>query len=173
MKTKEYFDINYLIVKHGHKLRRNIDIVLKGSYYVDDVYHNAVIKIITNFKHGKYKEEGYFLAWAHRICYNCCMDFFKNIKKDETYSRDFDESIDIADELNEFKVFDEDRYELLRSKINDLPKNQKKVILLRHYEGYSYKQIAKRLRCKLNSALGWNRVGMISLKKTLFQYNLK
>lgn len=169
MKKSEYIetDINRLIVEHGHKLRRNIDIVLKSSDYVDDVYHNALIKIITNFNKGKYVEEGYFLAWAHRICYNCCMDYFKNSKRDEPFSMELEDLFDIADEVSDIKILDEYRFDLIRSKIDELPKNQKKVMLLRHYEGKSYKQIAKKLRCKINSALGWNRMGLFRLKSTM------
>jgi RNA polymerase sigma-70 factor (ECF subfamily) len=45
-----------------------------------------------------------------------------------------------------------------------LPEDQRDVIILRHYAGLSFKEIADLMHCSINTALGRMRYGLINLR---------
>ena len=60
----------------------------------------------------------------------------------------------------------------VRSLINELPEEQKEVILLRHYGELSFKDIAEQTGVSINTALGRMRYALINLRKLISEKNL-
>jgi len=60
----------------------------------------------------------------------------------------------------------------VRLLIDELPDDQKQVILLRHYGGLSFKEIADQTDVSINTALGRMRYALINLRKLIEQKNL-
>jgi len=56
--------------------------------------------------------------------------------------------------------------------IEELPEDQKQVILLRHYGGLSFKEIAEQTNVSINTALGRMRYALINLRKLIEEKNL-
>ena len=56
--------------------------------------------------------------------------------------------------------------------VDELPDDQKEVILLRHYCGLSFKEIAEQTDVSINTALGRMRYALINLRKLISEKNL-
>jgi RNA polymerase sigma factor (sigma-70 family) len=60
----------------------------------------------------------------------------------------------------------------LRSLINELPEDQREVVLLRHYGELSFKEIADQTGVSINTALGRMRYALINLRKLIKERDL-
>ena len=49
--------------------------------------------------------------------------------------------------------------------ITKLPESQRQVLLMRYYEDMSFKEIAQKTNCSINTALGRMRYALLNLKK--------
>lgn len=56
--------------------------------------------------------------------------------------------------------------------VKELPSDQKEVIILRHYCGLSFKEIAEHTNVSINTALGRMRYALINLRKLIEEKNL-
>jgi RNA polymerase sigma factor (sigma-70 family) len=57
----------------------------------------------------------------------------------------------------------------VRDMLDQLPEDQREVIILRHYGDMSFKEIAAVTNCSINTALGRMRYGLINLRKMMMQ----
>jgi RNA polymerase sigma factor (sigma-70 family) len=55
----------------------------------------------------------------------------------------------------------------VRQMIDQLPEDQREVIILRHYADLSFKEIAELTKCNINTALGRMRYGLINLRRMM------
>ena len=55
----------------------------------------------------------------------------------------------------------------IKSMIDLLPDSQREVMLLNHYGGLSYKEIADVMKCSLNTALDSMKFGLNNLRKMM------
>ena len=53
----------------------------------------------------------------------------------------------------------------IRKLIEQLPSDQKEVLIMRHYEDMSFKEIADTTKVSINTALGRMRYALINLRK--------
>ena len=60
----------------------------------------------------------------------------------------------------------------LRALINELPADQREVVLLRHYGELSFKEIADQTGVSINTALGRMRYALINLRKMITEREL-
>ena len=61
----------------------------------------------------------------------------------------------------------------IRTVINELPKDQREVVILRTYYDMSFKEIADFTNVSINTALGRMRYGLLNLKKMIEEKNLE
>ncbi len=66
-----------------------------------------------------------------------------------------------------YPVIEENEYAIIQNKLNDLPINQREVILLHFYEGLSYSEIAVIMGIKVRSARALTYRALDSLKSQL------
>jgi len=57
--------------------------------------------------------------------------------------------------------------------IEELPHDQKEVVILRHYVGLSFKEIAEQTDVSINTALGRMRYALINLRKLIRERHLQ
>jgi RNA polymerase sigma-70 factor (ECF subfamily) len=55
----------------------------------------------------------------------------------------------------------------VKDMLDQLPEDQREVIILRHYADMSFKEIADITNCSINTALGRMRYGLINLRKMM------
>ena len=169
--------IEVLINRHKNKVFTYIILIVKNQSLAEDIFQDTFIKVIKSLKEGKYKDNGKFVSWVIRIAHNLTIDHFRKEKQINTYSNeDYEADIFNSRKLSENTVEDimveSQIIKEVRLLIDELPEDQKQVILLRHYGGLSFKEIADQTDVSINTALGRMRYALINLRKLIEQKNL-
>jgi RNA polymerase sigma factor (sigma-70 family) len=173
----DQLSIETLIERHKSKVYTYILLLVKNQELAEDIFQDTFIKVIKSLNKGKYQEKGIFLSWVMRIAHNLVIDFYRKAKHMKTISNDKKE----LNLLNSKKFAEQSIEDLLvqdqicndvRRLIDELPHDQREVILLRHYGGMSFKEIADQTNVSINTALGRMRYALINLRKLINQKNL-
>ncbi|MEN9885339.1 MAG: hypothetical protein RLZZ420_2556 [Bacteroidota bacterium] len=166
-----------LVNRHKERIFTSIVILVKDRNLAEDVFQDVFIKIIDTFRSGNYTDEGKFLPWALRIAHNLCVDHFRKVKrtpvvlnKSEEY--DMFENMNITEEGAESRIMRDQSHENVRKMLDMLPEDQREVIVLRHFANMSFKEIADKTNCSINTALGRMRYGLINLRKLMNEYQV-
>ncbi|MBL0912460.1 MAG: sigma-70 family RNA polymerase sigma factor [Bacteroidia bacterium] len=161
-----------LLSRHKRKVFSYIYMLVKDRATAEDIFQDVFIKVIHTLQAGKYNEEGKFLPWVMRISHNLIIDHFRREKKMpgiKTQDEDFDifKLIRIPEQSAEDKMIREQNVALVRELIKKLPKEQKEVLILRHYADLSFNDIAEQTGVSINTALGRMRYALINLRKLM------
>lgn len=166
-----------LINRHKQRIFTYILSRIQDYSLAEDIFQDAFIKIINTFKKGKYNEEGKFLPWALRISHNLVIDHFRKNKRMPKMDNSSD-SFDIFDIISDNKINAEnqlikDQIESdVRKLVDELPEEQREVLIMRHYADMSFKEIAEQTGVSINTALGRMRYALINMRKLIEKYNL-
>lgn len=169
--------IESLINRHRSKVYTYILLTIKNQQLAEDLFQETFIKVIQSLRGGKYRDNGRFLSWVIRIAHNLIIDHFRKEKQMNSVSND-DSEIDL---FNSKKLSDKNVEEIivnsqikaeLRMLINQLPPDQREVVLLRHYGELSFKEIADQTDVSINTALGRMRYALINLRKMIQEKEL-
>jgi len=169
--------IEVLINRHRSKVYTYIILTIKNQQLAEDLFQETFIKVIQSLKAGKYKDNGKFLSWVIRIAHNLIIDHFRKEKQMNAISND-DSEVDLfnskklSDSNIEEMIIDSQIKSEIRILINELPEDQREVVLLRHYGGLSFKEIADQTDVSINTALGRMRYALINLRKLIQEKNL-
>lgn len=169
--------IEILINRHKNRVFTYILLIVKNEHLAEDIFQDTFIKVINSLKQGKYKDNGRFLSWVVRIAHNLIIDHFRKEKQLNTFSND-DYETDIfnsrkmADKNIEDNIIEDQIHSDIRKLIEQLPDDQKQVILLRHFGGLSFKEIADQTDVSINTALGRMRYALINLRKLIEKHKI-
>jgi len=179
--VKNYMDgdenaLSVLIKRHKQKIYSFIYSKVFDRDITEDIFQDAFIKVIRNLKLGKYNEEGKFLPWVMRISHNLVIDHFRRNNRMPKFDNSGEFSIfsvlgDPA--LNAEKRLIKEQVECdVRRLIEELPLDQKDVLIMRMYKEMSFKEISERTGVSINTALGRMRYALINLRKVIDQNNI-
>ncbi|MBE0664122.1 MAG: sigma-70 family RNA polymerase sigma factor [Bacteroidales bacterium] len=168
----EHSSLEQLINRHQNRVFAYILMVVKDKHLADDIFQDTFIKVVNTLRSGTYKEEGKFIQWVMRIAHNLIIDHFRKAKRIpvvENKNDDFDifSSIRLTDDSIEDRMIIEQIHEDVRKLIEYLPSEQKEVLMMRHYSGMSFKDIAEQTDVSINTALGRMRYALINLRKLI------
>lgn len=162
-----------LVLRHKNRIYTSIKFLVKDEYLAEDILQETFIRIIDTLRSGRYAEEGKFLPWAMRIARNLCVDHFRKLKRTPTIktgeNQDLFEVLNFSEESSEDRMVRNQSHDRVRNLLDQLPADQREVIILRHYADMSFKQIAELTHCSINTALGRMRYGLINLRKMMTQ----
>lgn len=169
--------LDELIKKHKDRIFTSIVILVKDRGLAEDLFQEVFIKIIDTLRSGSYTDEGKFLPWALRIAHNLCVDHFRKAKRtpvvlNKTDDYDMFDNLNISEEGAEGKIMKAQSHERVRQMLDMLPDDQREVIVLRHFANLSFKEIADKTNCSINTALGRMRYGLINLRKLMVEYQV-
>ncbi|HEX7492981.1 MAG TPA: sigma-70 family RNA polymerase sigma factor [Bacteroidales bacterium] len=143
----------------------------------EDILQDALLKVYQSVRAGKYSDNGKFISWVMRIAHNLVIDHFRQTKQMNTISTDNYES-DFFN-LNRFSgdnieddLIKREMHQDIRMMITLLPDDQKEVVILKHYTGLSFKEIAEITNVSINTALGRMRYALINLRKMMEEKNI-
>lgn len=168
--------LSILINRHKQRIYSFIYSKVFDKDITEDIFQDAFIKVIRNLKLGKYNEEGKFLPWVMRISHNLVIDHFRKNNRMPKFDNSGEFSIfsvlgDSA--LNAEKQIIKDQVECdLRRIIEELPEDQKEVLVMRMYKDMSFKEISERTGVSINTALGRMRYALINLRKVIDKNNI-
>ncbi len=167
-----------LITRHKERVYTYIFFIVKNEKLAEDIFQDTFIKVIKSLQKGKYNEQGVFVSWVIRIAHNLTIDYFRKNSRMPTYSNDNNPEFDIFNS----KKFSEQTIEDalikkqiavdIRNLVEELPNEQKEVILLRHFGDLSFREIAEQTNVSINTALGRMRYALINLRKLIEEKNL-
>lgn len=165
--------LEVLVLRHKEKIYTSIFFLVKDKYLAEDIFQDVFIRIIDTIRSGRYTEEGKFLPWAMRIAHNLCVDHFRKVKRTPTIKtsedQDIFEVLNFTEESAEAGMIKKQSHNRVREMLDQLPEDQREVIILRHYGDMSFKEIAAVTNCSINTALGRMRYGLINLRKMMLQ----
>jgi len=168
--------LSILINRHKQKIYSFIYSKVYDKDITEDVFQDTFIKVIRTLKRGKYNEEGKFLPWVMRIAHNLVIDHFRRNSRMPKFDNSGEFSIFsvLSDSsLNAEKSIIKDQVESdVRRIIEELPEDQKQVLLMRMYQDMSFKEISERTGVSINTALGRMRYALINLRKVIDQHNI-
>lgn len=160
-----------LVCRHKDRIYTTIYMLVKDQYLAEDLFQDTFLKIIRTLHEGRYSEQGKFLPWAIRVAHNLCMDHFRKVRQDMPIvmedGRELAQLMRFASESAEDSLARRQVHQSIRQLIEELPEEQKEVIVLRIYGACSFKQIADITSVSINTALGRMRYGLINLRKLI------
>ena len=169
--------IEVLISRHKKRVFTYILLIVKDHHLAEDIFQDTFIKVIRSLKNGRYTENGKFISWVLRISHNLIIDHFRKEKLLSTTSND-DMNVDLfnSPKYSEENIEDRIIYDQItcdvRLLIDELPDDQREVILMRHYQGLSFKEISDITNVSINTALGRMRYALINMRKLIEKKNL-
>lgn len=165
-----------LITRHKQKIYSFIYSKVYDRDIAEDIFQDTFIKVIRTLKRGSYNEEGKFLPWVMRISHNLVIDFFRKNNRMPKFDNAGEFSIFsvLSDSsLNAEKTIIKEQVENdVRRLVEELPDDQKEVLLMRIYNDMSFKEISERTGVSINTALGRMRYALINLRKIIEKHNI-
>jgi len=169
--------LDELVNRYQKRLYAFIYTKTKDQHLADDIFQETFIKVINSIRTGKYFDKGKFISWAMRIAHNIMMDHFRAKKREALVNND-NEEFDIFDVLKspDDNVVDKliaaqihgDVIKLIKA----LPDEQKEIVILRHYNKWSFAEIAEELDINMNTALGRMRYALKNLRKMIIEQKI-
>jgi RNA polymerase sigma-70 factor (ECF subfamily) len=163
--------LEILISRHQTRIFNFINSKVQSRDTAEDIFQDTFIKVIKTLKGGQYNEEGKFLPWVMRISHNLVIDFFRknNRMPKVKNTEDFDIFQFISDSSPnaEHSMVQDQVVRDLQKLIQELPEDQKEVLIMRLYRDMSFKEIAENTNVSINTALGRMRYAIINLRKLI------
>lgn len=168
--------IEVLIRRHQKRIFLQIYSKVQDAEVADDLFQETFIKIIRSLRKSNYEEKGKFLPWAIRVANNTTLDHFRreSRKKEFRPSGEFTvfDTYGEVDQSYEQEVIEAQINEDLYKLIKFLPEDQRKVLELRIFCNYSFKEIAEETDVSINTALGRMRYAVSNMQKLMVKHNI-
>ncbi len=168
--------LEVLINRHNQRITSFIYSKVMDRDVAEDIFQDTFIKVIKTLKKGSYSEEGKFLPWVMRIAHNLIIDYFRKNKRMPRFEGNEEFNIFSVlgdDKLNAEKQLIKDQIDSDLSKlIEELPDDQKEVLVMRIYRDMSFKEISENTGVSINTALGRMRYALINLRKIIERHNI-
>jgi len=166
-----------LIVRHKTKVYSYISLYIRSRDLADDIFQDTFMKVVQSIRAGRYQDDGRFLSWVMRIAHNLIIDHFRHEKQlglvlNDDYESDLFNSRRLADENVEDVMVRRQILRDVRRLISDLPDDQREVVIMRHYAGMSFREIADMTGVSINTALGRMRYALINIRKIMTEKNI-
>ena len=165
-----------LIRRHKKRIFLQIYSKVQDADVADDLFQETFIKIIRSLRKDNYEEKGKFLPWAIRVANNTTLDHFRreSRKKEFRPSGEFTvfDTYGEVDQSYEQEVIEAQINEDLYKLIKFLPEDQRKVLELRIFCNYSFKEIAEETDVSINTALGRMRYAVSNMQKLMVKHNI-
>lgn len=168
--------LEILIIRHKQRIFSFILSKVSDREVAEDIFQDTFIKVINTLKRGAYNEEGKFLPWVMRISHNLIIDHFRRNKRLPKFNNtdDFDIFDVLSDEMLsvENQIIKEQILSDVQKLVEELPEDQKEVLVMRMYKDMSFKEIAENTDVSINTALGRMRYALINLRKLIEKHNI-
>ena len=168
--------ISELVTRHKQRIFSFIYSKVYDRDITEDIFQDTFIKVIRTLKRGAYNEEGKFLPCVMRIAHNLVIDHFRKNNRMPKFENtgDFNIFSVLSDSsLNAEKSMIKGQVESdVRRLIEELPEDQKTVLLMRIYRDMSFKEISEQTGVSINTALGRMRYALINLRKVIDKHNI-
>jgi len=163
--------ITELLRRHKQHIYTSIFFLVREKEKADDLFQDTFIHIVGALQEGKYKDEGFFRAWAVRVARNLFIDEIRRnrrkkfVRETEDYCAFDFIAADV--ELKENEMVRGEEENTLRYLIEKIPMAFREVLIMRHYGEMTFEEISKALNININTALGRMRYALKYIRKTM------
>lgn len=166
-----------LMERYKQKVYTYILFTIKNASLAEDIFQDTFFKVIKSLKDKKYNHDNRFLSWMIRIAHNLIIDHFRKSNNRQVFSYDGEDTSFLLNKNKYSKSTEDDIVKDqvatdVKKLIQKLPFEQREVIVLRHYIGMSFKEIAAQTNVSINTALGRMRYGLLNMKKMIEENNM-
>ncbi len=137
-----------------------------------DISQEVFIKVFRSL--SRLKNSSAFDAWLKRVTVNACMDHLRRQPGEHAFSDlaclDHEYAAGIRSMLPDGSLENSELRRVISRAVDQLPKRQRKVFILRHYEGLPLKEIARTLDCSLGTVKAHLFRATRRLRKLLLPY---
>ena len=166
-----------LLARHQDRIFGYLVGMVKDREVANDLFQESMFRAIQAMhrRRGAYESQGRWLAWTMRIARNAALDWLRARKKfsdvdkfsNEDDGASFwdrlpDQAPDASSLLNRSDLWQE-----VEAAIEQLPPEQREVVLMRHQSELTFREIAELTDVSINTALGRMRYALINLRKIL------
>ena len=158
-----------LFNRHRSRLLLTIRQIVKDEAHAEDLLQEASIRMLEKLRARSYAESDRFAPWAARIARNMAIDAYRRAQRaaevpapEQTYVLEQQYRTWETPEQNWCRS--EDRGYVVQW-IEQLPPAQREVLILRHYDQLTFREIAEKTNVSINTALGRMRYALINLRK--------
>ncbi len=165
-----------LLARHQERIFGYLVGMVRDRAVAADLFQETFLRAIQamHARRGAYEQQGRWLAWIMRIARNAALDHLRSQKKfADVSSGGDDEGPSFFDRLPDDAPDAEallSRTDLLgevSAAIDQLPPEQREVVLMRHQSELTFREIAELTDVSINTALGRMRYALINLRKIL------
>jgi len=157
-----------LVDRHCQALLRYLHRLSGSEHAAEELHQQTWVSVLEHLdKFSPTTAGGGFKSWLFRIATNKANDTWRSRSREKAAKEGLklvtDEELPAADHRLESS---ENEAKLKRA-IEQLPENQKQVVMLRYYSNLKFVEIADMLGCPLNTALGRMHKAMQKLKQLM------
>ncbi len=145
LKNQKADDFGIIYDRYSQKVFQKSISFVKDADVAKDLVHDILIKCYLNL--SKFNFESKFSTWLYRLTYNFCIDYLR--KHNRIITAGEDELINISDDDSDLqeKQLLSLRAERLKEVLDNIPTNDKAVLLMKFQDGMSIQDMMPILDC--------------------------
>jgi RNA polymerase sigma-70 factor (ECF subfamily) len=150
--------LHYLYVRYADDVHAYVKSIIHDPHEAEDITHNVFAKLLTAIR--RYEPRAVpFSGWILRIARNATIDHMRASRAVPC------EEVRVADDHDEQERIE--RWQSLSRALDDLPEEQRNVLVLRHIAGLSPVEIARLLGKSESSIHGLHHRGRGAIRESL------
>ena len=171
-----------LVERHQDRIFGYLLGMVHDRNVANDLFQETFYRVIAAMQkqRGSYTRQGRWVGWVMRIARNATLDYLRSRKKwqdvdagddaeDGSYWDRLPSDLPAADDaLHAFE-----RQAWLEEAIQQLPPEQREVVLLRHETDLTFREIAELTGVSINTALGRMRYALLNLRRAMMNSKKK
>ena len=158
-----------LVKRYYQPLMRYLHRVAGNDHLAEELHQQTWLSVLDHLE--KFDPHavsgGGFKGWLFRIATNKANDHWRAVAREGNAKRGLKLVTEDAGPDASVRMSGTEQQEKLRRAIEQLPENQRQVLMLRYYSEMKFVEIAELLGCPLNTALGRMHKAMIKLKEMM------
>ena len=145
---------------------------VKDKYGAEIIFRNVLVRIMNTLIAGKNPENTTFLRWATEVAVQLCLEYNYKIKQDGGHAMFCNtgapgNNSELVPEISYY-----DNHNRIRNMIYKLPDEQKEVMIMSHYAGTSFRDIAAKMKCSVTATLDVMKFALTNLRKLMTEEGL-
>lgn len=156
---------NILLARYNHKIQQFIYFYINDRTHVNDLAQEVLLKVYRYL--GYFKEESLFSTWLYKITHNTIKNYYRMVSQ-----RMYSEAQYISEQYNplclspEYALINMEFGQQVESAIARLSADLRACYGMHILEGYSYEDIARKMRCPIGTV----RSRIFRARKLLINY---
>ncbi len=150
--------------------------MVRNREVANDLFQETFVRVIDAMhnRRASYTRQGRWIAWVMRIARNAALDHLRSRKKwqdvaagDEDDGTSFWDRLPDEEPAADLELHSKEQYDMLEACIDQLPPEQREVVLLRQDADLTFREIAELTGVSINTALGRMRYALINLRRMI------